>query len=392
MTVEAIEKALSERDENIQAKLKGLQDENEKLKDKYLNVNDRLFDLEQRGVGYMDAGVGRRKYDLAKVLKWLANPRSEPLDGYEREVHQELKEKMPGGSGAEIFVPLSRKVLDAGANSPTAGGGNLIQTTVSPEVIPPLSEYSLYMSLNPRVLQAGRGSLAVPKVNGALSGYVVSGDGENITPSTNQIGTMYLDPMYYSALTTVTKKTLDQGNPDVARMVLEDIIRQIGVLVDLKAFVGSGSGEATGIYTAAGNAVSNSPQSVTYADLVEMERLLIDDKVVRDGWVYVASPAAFQTMKTTTKTSGDTSSNFIAEPDGRGGWMANGYPLHATTHLTGNQVLLYRTRAAVYGDWGAIGIAEDPGGSNFASGSVSFRGMLPFDSNLTHAEAACTLN
>lgn len=390
--VEVIEKALNERDEAITKNLDG-------TKKRLDEIDDRVAGLEQRGIDAVDIGpvysdhMGRKHHhDPMRVLKALASPKA-VLDGFEAEWSQEAKSKMPAGARGEYFVPIQTKNFDSGGSSPTEGGASWIQTTVHSDVIPPLYQQSTYLALNPTRIKGHGGPVDLPRISTDLTGYVVDGDGQNLTESDFGVDVVSLTPNYYGGIKTANMKTIEQGSPDVARTLFEAITRQIGVKIDLDAFTGDGTAKATGLQTVAGNSVaSSSPLGVTYQQLVEMERTLIDDKVQGDGWVYVASPAAYEAMKTTTKTSGDTASNFIAQSDGRGGWTANGFPLYCTTHLTGYEVLLYRVKSAVYGDWGALGLAADPYGSNFASGSVTFRGFLPFDSNVTHADAVCTLN
>lgn len=392
MNVDEVKSALDERDSAIQEKMTALESENTELRQTVKELDDRLIPFEQ--AGHIAPGVHTKahKYNVTRVFQAVASSRK-ALDGLELEVSQELAQKMPSGTDADYFIPMSAKAFDAGAESPTSGGADIIQTTVAREFIPSLQEESLYMALNPRQFQASGGPLHVPRVSSDLSGYIVSGDGEDITESEHTVNTVTFDPLYYSALTTVNRKVLDQSSPDVGRQVLASITRQIGVLVDQKAFVGTGTSEARGLVTAAANSVAaNSPEDVSYGALVEMQKALIDDKVQRDNWVYVFSPAAWELAATTLKSTGDTASNFVLEMDGNGGWRACGFPAYCTTHLTGNTVLLYRTASAAYAWWGGLGLAQDPYGSNFASGSVSFRGMMPFDSDLLHDEAAATLN
>ena len=143
MSTQEIKEALESRDSALEGKFDAMQAENEKLERKYMEAADRLVQLEQRESpeSFRDSQTPNRP-SLLKVIKHLSNPRDNPLDGLEREWHQELSAKSEGvpGTGDAVFVPLSTRYVDYGTvnfNSPleSAGGSNLVPQELHPELI-----------------------------------------------------------------------------------------------------------------------------------------------------------------------------------------------------------------------------------------------------------------
>jgi HK97 family phage major capsid protein len=243
------------------------------------------------------------------------------------------------------------------------------------------------MGLNPRIVR-GIGDIDVPKQSAGSTAYWITGDGDAITESEQTFTTVQLRPTFCTALSKYTYKMGLQTAGNIESIIRNDLMGQIAAEIDNQAIVGDGtSNKITGILNTSGiNSATwaSSPAAVAWSDILELEKMLIDDKALVGGNLhYLVDPSTYKDMKSTTKVSSDAGSGFLIDfQDGRP--MMNGYSVHVSTHVPSNTMIFGNFSELLVGDWGAIALADDPY-TNFNTGTVGIRAMLPIDLAVRHA-------
>ena len=381
--------AINERDEAIKGRFSELTEENRKLETKNLELHDRILDLEQAYAGRefikeFGSDSGPRP-DAGKVIRSLLTGKA--LDGREREFHDEFANKsglsMPG------VVWLDVKALDYNSESPTSGGSNMVPQDLR-EAIPLLRQDSVIMQLGPRVVPA-TGNLEYPQQTGGVTTYMFDGDGEAITESEPVYGLLQLPPKFFGAYCKVNYRVALQTDGNAIRAVMQDITAGLGEKFDQQAIQGDGtSGAPTGVINQSGvntAAWTSSPQAIAWADVVECEKLLLDDKALRGSLAYLTDPATFKSMKTTTKVSSDAGAGFLLDFEGSRPTL-NGFPCMVSSHVPANTLIFANWNELIVAEYGAIGIATDES-TDFAKGTVGIRGILPANVGVRHAVSFC---
>ncbi len=127
-------------------------------------------------------------------------------------------------------------------------------------------------------------------------------------------------------------------------------------------------------------ALTGSPSTLTWDDVLDVERLLLDNKSLRGNLAALCDPTTFKSTKSTVKSSGD-GLGFLAD-----GGVMNGYPLRATTNMPANTILFGNWNELVVTNWGHIALEVDPY-TNFATGTTGYRAILPIDFAVRHPES-----
>jgi len=393
MQIEEIETALDERDSAIRSELKTLETKNAKLETTNAELADRLVQLEQQeSPAFIRDMKGAPAYSLQKVMRHLANPRDNELDGYEGEQHQELLHKGAFARPNAIQIPLgnlNKKYVDYSTvnfNSPleSAGGSNLVETTLHRDMIDVLREESVILGLNPTLLNAV-GDLDIPKKTTDTTAYWFSGDGGTITESTPVFTALEMRPKFVAALTKASYRMVLQTGGNIESILQQDMMSVIAEEFDRICINGTGSNsQPTGILNTSSiltDLWTGSPASFLWDDALEMERLLLVNKALKGSLSALCDPATYKVTKSTAKSSGDTV-GFLAEPDG----SMNSYPLKATTHLPVSTIIFANWRELIVTFWGSVALEIDTS-TGFATGETGYRAILPIDVGVRHPES-----
>lgn len=384
-----IAEALKERDSAFMAEI-------EKLSQKGVDLADRVADLEQMGAKAVDFSGAPKAPSLQKAIESAINPRDNPLDGKEAEWHQELTEKTGIKLPGAVLYPLQTKShVDYSTphfNSPleSAGGSNVVQTDLHRDLIDVLREQSIVMGLGVTMLQA-QGDLDLPKKSTDSTAYWFTGDGdESITASQPTFTRVQLRPKFVGALTGFTYRMGVQTGNGIERILANDLMGVLGEEVDRAALQGSGSSsEPTGVLTQSitsvgwdqGTSPQTTPTVFNEADAVYMEKQLIDNKALKGNLSMLCDSAAWLSMQNQYDSEGQPV-KFLNRTERMAKLL--GYPIQPTTHMAASTVLMGNWLDFVVANWGAIAIAADPYGSNFASGTTSVRAILPIDFAVRH--------
>jgi len=397
MSTQEIKEALESRDSALESKFDAMKAENEALNTKYMEAADRLVQLEQRGdPGELRDSHTPKRPSLLKTIKHLANPRDNPLDGLEREWHQELSAKSEGvpGTGDAVFIPLSTRYVDYGTvnfNSPleSAGGSNLVPQELHPELIDLLRQQSVLMQQGIRVMQA-QGDLDLPVKDSGTTGYWFGADGaDSITESTPVFSTIEMRPKFVAGLTKVSYKMLTQA-ANIESILAEDLAAVLAEQIDLKALQGTGSNnQPTGVLNQSGigsltwggadSPLLYNPLNFWIDDAADMEQTLINAKAYQGNLSFLMDAGSYRTIRFQTDSNGGS----VYGLDREGKLL--GHPVTPTTHMPANTALLGNWQDLVMAQWGSVALATDGGGDNFAKGDLSIRAIMPVDFAVRHA-------
>ena len=321
----------------------------------------------------------------------LAHPRSNPLDGYEAELHQELSKNSGIGRPKEIHIPLSTNgYVDYNTpnfNSPlqSAGGSNLVETVLHDDLIDVLREESVIMGLRPTLIDSV-GDLDIPKKSSDSTAYWFGADGDDtITESTPIFTSLEMRPKFVAALTKASYKMMVQTGGNIEALLQRDMMAVIAEEFDRVALQGTGTNnQPTGVLNQSNiltDTWTGSPAALLWDDVLEMERLLITNKSLKGNLAALCDPVTYKTTKNTVKSSGD-SVGFLAEANG----TMNNYPLRATTHMPASTMLFANWNELIVCTWGSIALEVDHS-TGFASGVTAFRAILPCDFGVRHPES-----
>jgi len=387
MSFEQIEQALNERDGAIKGAL-------DKLSEKADDIGDRLASLEQKGASSFDYHDAPPRPSLMKVIRHLANPRDNPLDGKEAEWHQELQKKAGRDFPGAVWVPLSTKTVDYNTpnlNSPltSAGGSNLVPQQLHNELIDLLRQQSVVMQQGITVIQA-QGDLDLPKKTTGTTGYWFGADGaDSITESTPVFTTVQLRPKFVAGLAKCSYRMMLQTGGNIENIIAQDIAAVLAEQVDLAALQGTGSNsQPYGVLNQAGIGSltwggTSSPVGDTtrfwWEDALASEKALIDAKAYSGNLSWLCDSASWRIIQHQTSSNDEHMS--LVDSQRR---VLN-FPITPTTHMAANTVLFGNWADLVMAQWGGIALAADIGGDNFAKGDTSIRAILPCDFAVRHA-------
>lgn len=206
------------------------------------------------------------------------------------------------------------KALTAG--SPT-GAGALIPPAVSAEFIELLRGRAVVRSLA-RIIPMPNGHLQIRKQTAAATASY-SGESTNITASQQTVGMLNLSFKKLAALTPVSNSLLRFANPEVDRMVRDDLLAVMSLKEDAAFLAGNGLvNMPAGVFTQVDPANVFADAGTTYAqqigDYTKAIKLIEEaDVPIMDGdLAWVLAPRVFWGVYKTTGATEDATSPFQA--------------------------------------------------------------------------------
>lgn len=184
-------------------------------------------------------------------------------------------------------------------SSTPSGGGYLVPSTLSNEIIEFLRGDSVCRALGARVVPMPTGNLTLPKmVAGTSASYGT--ENANIGVTQPQFGEVKLSAKKLTALTPISNDLIRRANLDALRLVQDDLIAAVAEREDLAFIRGDGTGDSPiGINTlmAAGNkltATGTGTISDVSTDLKRLDAAILGAGVKLKGKVgYVMSPRSY---------------------------------------------------------------------------------------------------
>lgn len=328
--------------------------------------------------------------------------------GLEREMHEAVQARA-SKEARGFFVPddvlNSKEFIQRGARTVVAtgtGGAGLVPTEhLAGSFIDALYKQAQVLAAGATVLDGLVGNISIPKRTGkATVGWVTAEGEDGIEDTTTAFGTVTMGPKLVTGWVPMTRSMLLQGVPDIDMLVRMDLVRQVGLAIDLVGLTGTGaSGVPRGIQNLVGVnsieiGINGGPP--TWDLIVRMEQEVAADDADADSSLYMVN----------AKTRGALKRAFIggvAASETVWSRINDGAPLNGRRALVTNQLPSNITKGsssacslAVYGDfsqlmlgfWGALDIMPDPY-ALAKSGGVRVHIYRDADVASRHTEAFC---
>ncbi len=374
---------------------------------------------------------GRFGYSLMKVLRNGIDPRKYPLDGIEREVHDEMNKerklhnmreargvqvpwdlpidftasmraaKREGRSLSELreMQKLRRELaetrdLTTGLN--TGAGAGSIPVVLSDTMIDILRPRMVTVSAGARLMTDMQGLFAIPRQATTSTFYMVN-QGVNVTTSNPTIDQVPFAPRTGGAQNNYTRQFMEQTNQDAEMLVREDQAAVIARGVETQGLNGSGtSGAPLGILPdpqIATYALGTNGAAPSWTQIVTMEAWVASHNADVGTMSYVTDALTRGTLKTTAKI-GSTFPIYLWNTESA--TPLNGYPCYITNLLPQNIVkgsgtslhamIFANWSDMIYAFWSGMDVIVDPY-TQAANGGVIITTLQDFDVNKRHHES-----
>lgn len=242
-----------------------------------------------------------RKLDPAQVIRQL---RVENLNGFAKEVSDELDRRRPRSEGGSAWIPwetlayrsararMSQTRADIVGSS--SSGGYLVETMNFPTAASALMSMLVLGRLGATAVDATGPNLTLPKVTGSVSPIWLTAETTQVTESDQSFGQLALDPHTIGGYTEMSHLLTLQSRPDAGDVVALDLSRKIARVIEAAAFAGTGSaGQPHGIIGTTGvGAVSGASYALStgMGVITGTGDALTDD--ANPGWVTNRSVAS----------------------------------------------------------------------------------------------------
>ena len=277
-----------------------------------------VMDVQERE----DFSISRAVRNFITEGKWT---------GYEAEVSQSAQ-KAQGRATNGLCIPteaFAKRDLTAGS---AGAGGNTVATDLS-GFIDLLRNEAVAIQAGATVLDGLTSNVAIPRMSGGATAYWV---GEQVAPTetAQTFDQVTLTPHRLSMHVNLSKQLIQQSSVDIENVVRNDLVVTAANALDTAVFTGTtapaDADAPTGLYASiAASLAANDVDfgaAPTYAEIVNLEKLVADQNALRGSLAYVTSPKGAFTAKTITLDSG--SGRFLFE-DGK----INSYPSFITNNI-----------------------------------------------------------
>lgn len=370
-----------------------------------------LDEYDRRAAGSHVAGTGDSRFDALQAQVTASDVIRAQLGatdagaGRAREASAEMARRS-GRNPAGLFWNMSAAAPEQRVfttSNPAGGpGSNLIQTTVSPNVIDRLRERVMVRRLGATVLGGLTGNLSIPRLKASATAQWVA-ENSAITASDPQTDHVAFTPKHCGGLVEMSRNMIMQSSPDVARLIENDLAALLAVALDQAAITGGGANQPAGLL-AAGSGVTIVPGGTnglapTWANVINLIGS-VDASNALDGstLAFLTNAKVVKANRQTLKTTVDASSNFIqTEPN-----MLAGYMLGSTQNVPSTLTKGTGTNlsALIFGDWSQLFLAfwseldilvNPYATSAYAAGNVQVRAMMTADVQLRQPLAFAAL-
>jgi HK97 family phage major capsid protein len=359
-----------------------------------------LDDLDRRSAGNSVAGNEPGGFEATAAQVTMLDVIRAQMGGTDtacgraREVSAELARrsgKQPEGllfSLAASGSPMERRTFST--TTPAGGpGSNLIQTTVSPNLIDRLREKVLVRQMGATVLGGLVGNLQIPRLKASASAQWVA-EATAITATDPQTDNITLTPHHCGGTVSLSRNMIQQPSLDVTRMVENDLMALLAVALDQAAITGGGTSQPSGLL-AAGSGITNvaggtNGLALTWANVINLIGSVDQANALNNSLGFLTNAKVVKSARQIAKTTTDTASNFIMTDAN----TLAGYPLGSTQNVpaTGTKGSGTNLSSLIFGDWSQLvlgfwselDILVNPYDSTaYAAGSVLVRAMMTAD-------------
>lgn len=365
---------------------------------------DGLENPGARGIGLSDDEV--RSFSIVRAINaMLTNDWS--AAGLERAASRAMEQRY-GRPSQGIFVPP--EVMQRGqwgqrapyAVGATGTGGALVETTLAADqFIEVLRNQVVCVQAGATVLSGLQGNVDIPRQITASTAYWTAESG-GITESEGTFDKLSLRPKTIGALSNMSRLMLLQGTPAIEMLARQDLIKVLGLGLDLAALSGSGaSNQPTGVSNTAGVGsvvMGTNGANVTLDTLVALETSLNSANAPLSARGYVINAKTAATLKNLKSTTGQYL--WTDSPPGQRSGTPhtfNGYPVFVSNQARSNltkgtsngvcsELFFGSWSDLIIAQWGTLEILVNPYDSTgFTTGDVKVRAMQTVDIGVRHA-------
>lgn len=242
--------------------------------------------------------------------------------------------------------PQSHMVMRALVEGTDADGGYLVPEEFRAEVYRILPDFSVMRRLA-RILPMSTDTLNIPKLVAKPEAYWTS-EYASKTTSSAEFGQITLSPYKLVCLLPVTQELLMDANINLVQFITQLFAERIAEIEDKAYFVGTGSGQPTGLYGSLSSKV-NAGGAVTFDDVIDL--ITVPAQSVRNS-----RRTAFVANKTTIKNLRklkDSNNQYLwqaGSPDGGTPDRVYGYPIYEMNHLANNVMIFGDFSYYIIGD------------------------------------------
>jgi HK97 family phage major capsid protein len=308
----------------------------------------------------------KRAYSLKDVIK--AGRDFTQKTSMELEVSNRIaKTKGQDAPFGHVYIPTEILCRDLSVGA-AAAGGDLVQTTVRPQLADALIPFSSLIASGITVLDDLQGNVSWPRWQSQFSPSGLLETAQVLTTDEQAtMSTMSLTPHRIGCEVIISRTLLAQSSIDVEAAVQRTILQAIGSLVDQYAINGGGSypgttgllnfsentsGSFADLSKLASGVTAGGP--FTFGKQVAMKSAVLANNVIDDGtFGWIIDPSTWSKWSQAQKSLNYPL--FLIEDD-----KALNHPVRVTNNLSAtHQALFGRWSSAVLGIW-AISILSDP--------------------------------
>lgn len=336
-------------------------------------------------------------YSLMRAIRAQAG--LEPLQGVEKECHQELaKRKAESGQNVRgIIVPHTLRMAPRREQRGTvvnlSAGAGAIPTILAPTLIDVLRNAVVLRQLGAVILTDMVGAFAIPKKTANTTFSWVAEDAA-ATSTDVTVGTVAFAEKCITGRTRITRSFIKQSSIDAEMMVRDDLMNGMAVALDDGGINGTGSSnQPTGLLAVSGTntvAMGTNGLAITWAKVVEMETAVGTANAAGQNPAYLTNSKVRGSMKTIPRVA--STAQFIQEGD-----TANGAPVAVSNLVPSNLTKGTSSgvcSAMIYGDfanlvfalWGGMDLIVDPF-SESTKGNLLISAFQSADVNVRYAAA-----
>lgn len=325
-----------------------------------------------------------RRYNLANVLRHLANPNDRDLAEkvqFEIEVSKRTNQ-FYNTTSEGIRVPV--EVLARSMSSAAGQGGEFISTENRVDMFVELLRAKSPFIKRATVLSGLNGNVDIPRQLSGSTAYWLNED-EATTESSATFDQLELTPKTVSAHSYATRRLLMQSDMVVENFIENDLYAALAQEIDRVCAYGDGNKKPTGILSTVGIAsveMGTDGGAITYKKIVDIETEVANADADFGSMAYITNPKVRGAAKTTEVATG--SGKFITD-----GKEMNGYPLDVSTKVISNgtkgssngvcsDLLFGDFSDMIVGFWGSVDIKADPF-TQMDKGGIRFVAMQEVD-------------
>jgi len=294
-----------------------------------------------------------------------------------------------GRKAQGVFIPMGALKTRVAAPIGTTAGADLVPTNHRADLyIQPLRDKLLARSLGVQVLGGLSGNVSIPKAGtGTSVGWVAEGGNLALTDMT--FDSVTLAPKHAGGYVEMSRQLIQQGSPDIERLVRGDLAAVVAKAIDSALIGGGGTNEPVGILAnlaASGGVQTSSLSTLSWAKILELLQKLDIENVSASA--IIASTKVKAKLAGTVKAA--NTATYLME-NGRvadlAAYFSNNVPEKAGTPNTG-RLIAGDFSQAMLGIWSEIDLLVNPyEAAAFKRGGVLVRAMSTVDVALRNPEA-----